>query len=253
MRHLSTLIAAMFVAPLSWLLLAIGQDRSAQVLAGPRTGGVFDTGDLVRPVICLAGAGLLLGLLATLRFSPLGAVLTGAGYAAGYLALLVDPDGVLGLFPRQLSVAGHSVDPTTPLRTGTTLLLGILMVVAAVGAARWRRRPAAAEPAHRVIPEATARQRVAPEATVRQRIIPEAVARPARAQGGSWDVRPRDPGKPAPSSEPELVARYPSTPRSANNAPNSSKPGANSTDRWAGSKRSTWPYARRPQHRSLDG
>jgi hypothetical protein len=110
MRHLFTLIAAVFVAPLSWILLAFGQDRSAQAFANQQHTGAFDTGDFIRPVVCLAGAGLLLGLLATLRVSPLGAVLTGAGYAASYLALLTDPDGVLNVFPEKISLAGHAAD-----------------------------------------------------------------------------------------------------------------------------------------------
>ena len=114
MRHIYTLIAAMYVVPVSWLLLAFGQDRSAQVFADAQTGGAFDTGDFVPPATCLAGAGLLLGLFATLRFSPLGVVLVGGGYATSYLGLLFDADGMLGLFPQQLSVAGRSIDPTAP-------------------------------------------------------------------------------------------------------------------------------------------
>jgi len=145
MRHFSTLIAAVIAAPLSWLLLAFGQDGSAQASASALGTGAFHTGDLVWPALCLAGVGLLFGLLATLRFSPLGVVLTGVGYAASYLALLLDPVGVLGLFPRSLSVAGLAADPSTPLRTGTALLLGALLVVAMV--ARWHRRSAALEAA----------------------------------------------------------------------------------------------------------
>ncbi|RSM53724.1 hypothetical protein DMB66_38645 [Actinoplanes sp. ATCC 53533] len=140
MRHIYTLIAAMYVVPASWLLLAFGQDRSAQVFADARTSGAFDTGAFVAPAMCLAGAGLLLGLFATLRFSPLGVVLTGSVLAAGHLALLVDPDGVLGLFPRDLSVAGRAIDSTTPLRTGSALLLGALMVAASLCAGRWPAR-----------------------------------------------------------------------------------------------------------------
>jgi hypothetical protein len=140
MRHFSTLLAAILVAPLSWLLLAAGQDRSASAFAGP-----LAAGDLIRPALCLAGAGLLLGLLATLRISPLGAALAGAAYSASYLAVLADPQGVLGAVPQRLSVAGHRVDLIMPLRTGTALLLGALLLVATVSAGRWR-RPAPARP-----------------------------------------------------------------------------------------------------------
>ncbi len=80
MRHLGTLIAAVVIGPSAWILLAFGQDRSAQAFAHAQNTALH-TGDFVRPVEYLAAAGLLLGLLATLRVSPLGSVLTGLGFA----------------------------------------------------------------------------------------------------------------------------------------------------------------------------
>jgi hypothetical protein len=217
MRHLSTLIAAVFVAPLSWILVAFGQDRSAQAFANAQHSGAFDTGDFVRPVIFLAGAGLLLGLLATLRFSPLGVVLTGAGYAASYLALLVDPDRVLDLFPDTLSLGGHSVDPTIPLRTGTAMLLGALMLVATVSIGRWRRWPAADELGEQFTEE-------------------QGPDRPVGVDGLGLNA-------PASATEPELVARYVSTPRrSSYSGPNSyERPGEGGADPWQGNRQSPRP------------
>jgi hypothetical protein len=229
MRHLSTLIAALLIAPLSWLLLAFGQDRSAQAFANAQDTGAFDSGDFVRPVMCLAGAGLLLGLLATLRFSPLGVVLTGAGYAAGYLGLLFDPEGVLGLFPQHLTVAGRSVDPTTPIRTGTALVLGALMVVAAVSVGRWRRWPTPTEE-------------------------PEPPAGVEGAKEEPVDAEVPGPSRPAHAApEPELSARYVSASRSGNQGPNSyEQPVNNSSDRWRTSGQSGWPYAQQPRSRAHD-
>lgn len=244
MRHLYTLIAAMFVAPWSWLLLAVGQDRSVQAFADAQARGAFDTGDLVPPVICLAGAGLLLGLLATLRFSPLGVVLAGAGYAASYLALLFDPDDAIGLFPQNLSVAGRSVDLTAPVRTGTTLLLGTLMMVAAMSVGRWRRRPVAVEPEQQVM-------FAAPVTREQPQQLPQQP--PERSQDEPADVEQSYPSESILVPEPEPVTRQASTPRSGNRFPNSSGSGSNNTDRWAGGSRSTWPYAQRPRDRSLDG
>jgi hypothetical protein len=216
MRHISTLLAAVFVAPLSWLLLAFGQDRSAQAFADAQHNGAFDTGDFVRPVACLAAAGLLLGLLATLRFSPLGATVTGAVYAAGYLALLFDPDGVLGLFPRSLSVAGRSADPTTPLRTGTAMVLGGLMLVATFSVGRWRRRPSAGEPEEQGTVEPAPDRLVGAEGLG---LIPSAGV-----------------------AEPEQVTRYTSAPRHpGNRGPSSTWPGDNTTDRWQRTRESAWP------------
>jgi hypothetical protein len=146
MRHLGTLIAALVMAPLAWLLVAFGQDRSAQAFAHAQSAGAFDTADFIRPVLVLGAAGLLLGLIATLRFSPLGAVVAGIGYAGCYTLLLVAPDGVLRLFRHHLSIAGRRADLSTPLRTGTALLIGALLVVGVASVGRWRRWPHPATP-----------------------------------------------------------------------------------------------------------
>ncbi|HEY2669121.1 MAG TPA: hypothetical protein VGJ07_01965 [Rugosimonospora sp.] len=142
MRHTATLIAAIVIAPLAWILIAFGQDRSAQAFANAQSNGGFHTGDFVRPLLFLAAAGILIGLIATLRVSPVGAVLTGVVYAGSYALLLVTPKRLVSLLPHHLSVAGRSADLTMPLRTGTTLLLGAAMLVAVTSAGRWRRWPA---------------------------------------------------------------------------------------------------------------
>lgn len=199
MRHLSTLIAAVFIAPLSWVLLAYGQDGSAQALT------VAGYGDFVRPAVCLAGAGLLLGLLATLRFSPLGVVVTGAGYAASYLALLAAPDRVLDLFSLNMNVAGRHADLATPLRTGTTLLLGALMLVAVASVARWRAWPST---------EASTDPATPAEKSPEDRLL------------GADGLR-----------EPEYAMRYASSPRS--------HPPMEDEDAgaWATQRRTTWPFS----------
>ncbi len=147
MRHTATLIAAIVIAPLAWILIAFGEDRSAQAFANAASNGGFHTGDFVRPLLFLGAAGILLGLIATLRVSPLGAAFAGAVYTASYVLLLVTPKRVVNLLPHHLSVAGRQADLSTPLRTGTALLLGAAMLVAVVSAARWRRWPARAEAA----------------------------------------------------------------------------------------------------------
>jgi hypothetical protein len=141
MRHLGTLIAAIVIAPLAWILLAFGQDRSAQAFVNAQNHGAFDKGDFVRPLVLLAAAGVLLGLIGTLRLSPLGAGLTGIVYSGSYLALLINPKGLLDLFPKGFSVGNHYADPSTPLRTGTALVLGALLLLGATSLGRWRRWP----------------------------------------------------------------------------------------------------------------
>jgi hypothetical protein len=71
MRHIGTVIAAVIVGPLAWILLAMGQDRSAQEFANARDSSAVDTNYIIRPMLLLAAAGILLGLIAVLRLSPL--------------------------------------------------------------------------------------------------------------------------------------------------------------------------------------
>jgi hypothetical protein len=158
MRHIGTLIAAIVIGPLAWILIAFGQDRSAAAFANAQSTGAFHTGDFVRPLIFLAAAGLILGLIATLRFSPLGAGLLGVVYVLSYVWLFIDAKGLLNLFKRDLSIGGETADPTVPVRTGTTLILGALLLVAVFSASRWRRwpKPAAATEAGEEAPTGTA-------------------------------------------------------------------------------------------------
>jgi hypothetical protein len=142
MRHIGTLIAAIVIAPLAWLLLAYGQERSVQAFAtAARPGLGMSPVDFVRPFEFLAAAGLLLGIIATLRFSPLGAVVTGLMYTLSYALLLLAPQGVLDLFSHGLFIAGRHVDLSTPIRTGTAMVLGGLLLVAVLSVGRWRRWP----------------------------------------------------------------------------------------------------------------
>jgi hypothetical protein len=145
MRHVRTLIAALVIAPLAWILMAFGQDRSAQTFADAADSGSMRSADFIQPLLLLAAAGVVLGLIATLRFSPLGAVVTGVAYTATYAGLLIAPHGLLDLFDHHVSVAGHSADLSTPIRTGTAVLIGALLLVATASVDRWRHWPRPAQ------------------------------------------------------------------------------------------------------------
>lgn len=141
MRHLKTLLAALVIAPLAWILMAFGQDRSAQAFASAAGSTSGHAAGFVQPLLLLAAAGVVVGLIATLRFSPLGAAVTGVAYTATYATLLVAPARLLDLFGHHVSVAGHRADLATPIRTGTALLVGAMLLVAMVSIDRWRRWP----------------------------------------------------------------------------------------------------------------
>src|SRR5205085_12467393 len=60
--------------------------------------------------------------------------------------LLVAPTGVMKLFSSDVSVAGHHVDLAAPIRSGTAMVLGVLLLVGAISMQRWRRWPRPAGP-----------------------------------------------------------------------------------------------------------
>jgi hypothetical protein len=65
----------------------------------------------------------------------------GIVYTSSYTLLLIAPKGALELLTNDLSVAGRHADLTTPIRTGTTVVLGLLLLVAGLSIGRWRRWP----------------------------------------------------------------------------------------------------------------
>ncbi|MEU4640640.1 hypothetical protein [Micromonospora sp. NPDC023814] len=199
MRHIKTVIAALVVGPLAWVLLAAGQGRSLRVFGDAQeSGGALDPGALLKPLLVLAAAGLLLGLIATVRISPLGSMLTGLAYSVSYVGLLFSPARLLDLLGHKLSVAGYQIDLLTPVRTGTTLLLGSLLLVGVASVQRWRRwpQPDADEPAA-VVPD-----KITPSTSERDRPLGADGLRPLGADGlGSNQAE--DPTKPGKADEPE--------------------------------------------------
>src|SRR5262249_62082799 len=90
--------------------------------------------------LCLGGAGLLPGTIAPLRLSPRGPLVLGILSTSSYPLLLVVPERVLDLFNADLSVAGRHADMSTPIRTGTSLVVGVLLLVCSLRMS-WRRAP----------------------------------------------------------------------------------------------------------------
>lgn len=142
MRHVWTLIAAVVVTPVAWLLIAFGQTQAGHAFATATGNGSWSATAFVWPLIFLVGAGLLLGLLGTLRFSPLGAVVAGLVYVASYVVLMVDGKAVYGHLDYTVTILKHDAQLPGPVTNGTTLVLGSLLLVGAASVARWRRSPA---------------------------------------------------------------------------------------------------------------
>ncbi|HET6214111.1 MAG TPA: hypothetical protein VFE14_14700 [Micromonosporaceae bacterium] len=147
MRHLLSLIAGVVVAPLAWALVAMGQAGTAKTLATWTAANAFDTTDLIKPAAYLAAAGIVLGLIATLRISPLGPLVAGLAYLGLYVGFFIDPFKTSDAVPNGWKVFGDPIPLRTPLNSGVLCVIGALLVMSAVSAKRWRDWPVAAVPA----------------------------------------------------------------------------------------------------------
>jgi hypothetical protein len=140
MRHLGSLIAGILIAPVAWCLIALGQARSAATVASWIAANQFDTKDLVAPAAYLAAAGVLIGLIATLRISPVGPLVAGLLYTGTYVGLFFSPLRVRDAVPGSVTLLNTNIAPRIPLDNGTLLLVGVTLLIAVFSAARWRGR-----------------------------------------------------------------------------------------------------------------
>jgi hypothetical protein len=137
------LLAGVVAAPLTWVLVSMGQSGSTRTVGRWVEARRYDTLDLIEPLAYLAVAGVLLGVIGTLRFSPLGALAAGLLLIAPYAGLFADPLAVRDAVPDGWAVLDRDIPLLVPLDNGTLPLLGALLVVAAFSVQRWRRWPVA--------------------------------------------------------------------------------------------------------------
>jgi len=145
-RHFWSLLAGVVAAPVVWVLVALGQSGSATTISRWAETDTFHTARLIEPAVYLAVAGIVLGLIATLRISPLGALAAGLLLATPYALMFVEPLRTRSAVPGGWKLFGDPLPLRLPLENGTLLLLGSLLVVAMFSAQRWRRWPVAAAP-----------------------------------------------------------------------------------------------------------
>lgn len=130
-------------APVTWVLIAAGQDESSRTIDNWVKADSFNWANLIQPTVYLAAAAVLLGLIGTLRVSPLGAMAAGLVFVAPYAAMFVAPFRVHDAVPDHLGLFGDSAPLHRPLDNGTLFLLGAMLLMATFSAGRWRRWPAA--------------------------------------------------------------------------------------------------------------
>ncbi|MDT5035734.1 MAG: hypothetical protein QOE03_919 [Micromonosporaceae bacterium] len=138
MRHLGSLFAALIVAPVAWVLLAYGQidiqpawDHRETFAAVP---------PWPEKVAFLAAAGLLIGLIASVRISPLGPLVAGIAYT-GYGVVALWRRDVFDLLPDTWTVQDRTAPLHAPVLNGTAIVVGVVLLTAVVSVRRWRRWP----------------------------------------------------------------------------------------------------------------
>jgi hypothetical protein len=141
MRHLWSFLAGVVAAPLSWALIALGQDGSARTVTRWVELGTYNTANLIQAAVYLGVAGVLLGLLGTLRVSPLGPLVAGLLLVAPYVGLFIDPFTVRDAVPTNWKVFGDPLPLVQVLDNGTMFLIGVLLLMATFSVQRWRRWP----------------------------------------------------------------------------------------------------------------
>lgn len=145
-RHLWSLIAGLVAAPVVWILMALGQSGSSETITRWAETDTFNTARLIEPAVYLAVAGIILGLIATLRTSPAGALVAGLLLVAPYAALFFSPLRVRSAVPGGWGLFGDPLPLRLPLDNGTLALVGMLLLMAVFSAQRWRRWPSPPPP-----------------------------------------------------------------------------------------------------------
>ncbi|OKI87680.1 hypothetical protein [Micromonospora sp. CB01531] len=141
MRHLWSFLAGLVVAPVTWVLVTLGQDGSAGTVHRWVEIGTYSTPNLIEPAVYLGVAGILLGLLGTLRFSPLGPLVAGLLLTIPYLGMFVAPFTVRDRIPEGWKVLGDPLPLRQPVENGTLFLIGMLLLMAVLSGQRWRQWP----------------------------------------------------------------------------------------------------------------
>jgi hypothetical protein len=143
MRHLWSLLAGLVAAPAIWVLVAAGQDGSADVVARWVRNDTYNWANLIGPTVYLAAAALVLGLIAVLRISPLGPIVAGLALVAPYLALFAAPFRVRDAVPDRWRLFGDPLPLDQPLDNGTLFMIGAMLLMATFSVQRWRSWPRA--------------------------------------------------------------------------------------------------------------
>ncbi|MFI5936664.1 hypothetical protein [Actinoplanes sp. NPDC051494] len=129
MRHLRSILYALVLAPVTWILLGVGFDPDLTGRALDN-GGPEELGGLA--LLLLAGAAYTIMLFAPI--SPAGPLLVGLAFFGIGLWARMAPDSYAGLWPAEFAKGGFNL--STP-GYGLVLLLAVPLISIALSARRW--------------------------------------------------------------------------------------------------------------------
>ncbi|MGH3713113.1 MAG: hypothetical protein ACRDT4_06565 [Micromonosporaceae bacterium] len=141
MRHFLSLLAGLVIAPAVWIATGLGQVKLSQAMAD---GG--GSGAALTAVAILAAAGLIVGLIASTRISPLGPLVAGLLLLGGQLLYVYRPTAFPKLGSTELLSAPGGMIIIAPATTGLAAVLGTSLVVALLSIGRWRKWPKYEQP-----------------------------------------------------------------------------------------------------------
>lgn len=181
MRHFLSLLAGLVIAPVVWIVTGLGQVKLGLAM---RAEG-WDSGRALTALAVLAAAGLLIGLIASTRISPLGPVIVGLLFLGAQVLFAARPTAVPKLGSTKLLGVDAGIIVVTPPATGLPAVLGAGMLVALLSIGRWRRWPKFDQPDDSFLSDSAAPIGSPTPAGARQAFAPVGAEEPTRAFAGT--------------------------------------------------------------------
>jgi hypothetical protein len=127
------LIAGVVIAPLAWFLIAFGQGAMSRGQSLNDFQGDFILGGLL-----VVGVGLLLGVIGSLRISPVGALVASLAFLGASMFALFARQDALKVFSQEVKVGDYATNLADPLNTSVLAVVGGMLLIAVLSPARWR-------------------------------------------------------------------------------------------------------------------
>jgi hypothetical protein len=121
------------IAPLAWFLIAFGQGAMSRGQSLNDFKGDFILGGLL-----IVGMGLLLGIVSSLRTSPVGALVASVLYLGASMFGLFARQDALRVFSREVNLGDYTANLADPLNSSVLAVVGGMLLIAVFSASRWR-------------------------------------------------------------------------------------------------------------------